>query len=422
MSIIIKNARVIDPSQQLDKITDILIENGNIAALGEGLSADEVIDAEGLVAAPGLVDMHVHLRDPGQTHKEDILTGCSAAAAGGVTSLLAMPNTNPTVDNAETVRYILNKAKGASARVYVAASITKGLKSEEGTDFEELSKAGAVAMTDDGRPVENTAMLINAMIRAPRNNMTVVAHCESLPIANGGIMNEGEVSRALKVKGIPDSAEDCGTMREIAYADAFGTPIHICHVSTKNSVRLIREAKKRGVMVTCETAPHYFTLTENELLKRDADYRMNPPLRREEDRLEIIAGLADGTIDAIATDHAPHTPEEKSDFETAPNGAIGMETSLSAGITALVKTNKLTLSELIDKMSTTPAKILGLNAGTLKVGAPADIVLFDPDEAYTVNPDKLHGKSKNTPFKGMTLTGRVKMTLLGGECVFESEE
>lgn len=422
MSIIIKNARVVDPSQQLDKITDILIENGNIAALGEGLSADEVIDAEGLVAAPGLVDMHVHLRDPGQTHKEDILTGCSAAAAGGVTSLLAMPNTNPTVDNAETVRYILNKAKGASARVYVAASITKGLKSEEGTDFEELSKAGAVAMTDDGRPVENTAMLINAMIRAPRNNMTVVAHCESLPIANGGIMNEGEVSRALKVRGIPDSAEDCGTMREIAYADAFGTPIHICHVSTKNSVRLIREAKKRGVMVTCETAPHYFTLTENELLKRDADYRMNPPLRREEDRLEIIAGLADGTIDAIATDHAPHTPEEKSDFETAPNGAIGMETSLSAGITALVKTNKLTLSELIDKMSTTPAKILGLNAGTLKVGAPADIVLFDPDEAYTVNPDKLHGKSKNTPFKGMTLTGRVKMTLLGGECVFESEE
>ncbi len=418
MTLLIKSARVIDPSQNLDKIADIYIDDGKIREIGEFSTADEVIDARGLIAAPGLVDMHVHLRDPGQTHKEDIISGCSAAAAGGVTSLLAMPNTNPTTDNGETVKYILDKAKGANAKVYVAASITKGLKSEEATDLDEVKAAGAVALSDDGRPVENTQMLINAMKRAPKLGMKIVAHCENLPIADGGIMNEGEVAGQLEVKGIPDSAEDCGTQREIAFADAFGVPVHICHVSTKNSVRMIRDAKKRGVKVTAETAPHYFSLTERELLKRDADYRMNPPLRREEDRLEIIRGLQDGTLDAIATDHAPHTPMEKADFETAPNGSIGMETSLSAGITYLVKTGLLSINQLIEKMSANPAEILGLNAGTLKAGAPADIVIFDPDENYIVDVEKLHGKSKNTPFKGQKLYGRVKYTLLDGRVVF----
>ncbi|MCR5653386.1 MAG: dihydroorotase [Ruminococcus sp.] len=419
MTLLIKNARVIDPSRNHDKTTDILIENGKLASFGEFDVADTVIDAEGLIAAPGLVDMHVHLRDPGQTYKEDILTGCNAAAAGGVTSLLCMPNTNPTIDNADTVKYILDKAENASAKVYVAASITKGLKSEEATDLEELKSAGAVALSDDGRPVENTAMLINAMKKAPELGLTITAHCESLPIANGGIINEGEVSRKLGAKGIPDSAEDCGTMREVSFADALNVPIHICHVSTKNSVNLIRDAKKRGVKVTAETAPHYFSLTEKELLKRDADYRMNPPLRREEDRLAVIEGLKDGTLDAIATDHAPHAVEEKLDFEKAPNGSIGMETSLSAGITNLVKTGKLTISELINKMSTAPAKILGINAGTLKKGAPADIVLFDMNESYTVDVNKLHGKSKNSPFKGLELCGRVKYTILDGKVVYE---
>ena len=419
MKLLIKNARVIDPSQNLDTESDILIKNGELADIGEFDVADRVIDAEGLIAAPGLVDMHVHLRDPGQTHKEDILSGCKAAAAGGVTSLLAMPNTNPTVDNPDTVKYILEKAGNASAKVYVAASVTKGLKSEEATDLEALRAAGAIALSDDGRPVENTAMLINAMKKAPGLGLKITAHCESLPIANGGIINEGEVSRKLGVKGIPDSAEDCGTMREISFADALNVPIHICHVSTKNSVNLIRDAKKRGVKVTAETAPHYFSLTENELLKRDADYRMNPPLRREEDRLAIIEGLKDGTLDAIATDHAPHAPAEKLDFLKAPNGSIGMETSLSAGITNLVKTGELTISELINKMSTAPAEILGINAGTLRKGAPADIVLFDINESYTVDVDKLHGKSKNSPFKGKTLWGKVKYTILDGEVVFE---
>lgn len=419
MSLLIKNARIIDPSKNLDKTADIYIEDGKIAGIGYYTGADTMIDGSGLVAAPGLVDMHVHLRDPGQTYKEDIISGCNAAAAGGVTSLLAMPNTDPTVDNADTVEYILNKSKAANAKVYVAASITKGLKSEEPTDLKELKEAGAVALSDDGRPVENTKMLIDAMKKAPELGLKITAHCESLPIANGGIMNEGEVSRKLGVRGIPASAEDCGAQREIAYADAFNVPVHICHVSTKNSVAMIRDAKKRGVKVTCETAPHYFSFTEQELLRRDADFRMNPPLRREDDRKAIIEGLCDGTIDAIATDHAPHSPEEKDDFESAMNGSIGMETSLSAGITNLVKPGFLSINDLIRKMSCNPAKILNIKAGTLSDGADADIVLFDMKESYYVDVNELHGKSKNCPFKDRELFGKVKYTILNGEIVYK---
>lgn len=421
MKTVIKNATVVSPADGLNGVCDILIEDGKIAAVGNDLTAGRVIDAAGLTAVPGLVDMHVHLRDPGQTAKEDILTGCRAAAAGGVTSLLAMPNTNPTTDSPETVKYILDKAKNADARVYVAASVTKGLKSEEPTDLDALRKAGAVGLSDDGRPVVNTAYLRNAMNRAPKLGMTVVAHCEDLFLADGGKINEGEISAQLGVKGIPAAAEDCGTAREIALAAADNVPIHICHVSTATSVELIRDAKRRGVQVTAETAPHYFSLTEKELLKRDADYRMNPPLRTERDVQAITEGLLDGTLDAVATDHAPHTVEEKSDFVKAPNGSIGMETSFGAAYTYLVKTGLMTLSQLVEKMSLNPAKILGIPAGTLAVGANADIALIDTNEEWTVDVEKLHGKSKNTPFKGMTLTGKVKMTILGGKVVFESE-
>ena len=417
--ILIKNAKVVSPADNLCGVCDIKIIDGVIAETSENLMSNgEVINAEGLCAVPGLVDMHVHLRDPGQTAKEDIITGCRAAAAGGVTSLLAMPNTSPTTDSPETVKYIIDKASSANSHVYVAASVTKGLKSEEKTDLEALRAAGAVALSDDGRPVENTEFLREAMKKAPELGMRVVAHCEDLFIASGGKMNDGEFSEKLGIKGIPAAAEDCGTAREIALAAAENVPIHICHVSTKTSVALVRDAKNRGVQVTAETAPHYFSLTENELLKRDADYRMNPPLRTAEDVKAIIEGLRDGTLDAIATDHAPHTPGEKSDFEKAPNGSIGMETSLAVGITYLVKTGLLTFEELIEKMSVNPAKILGINAGTLSVGAPADIALVDLDEQWTVDVDKLHGKSKNTPFKGMTLTGKVKRTILGGSTVF----
>lgn len=418
--LLIKNAVVVSPADGINEQLDIFIINGVIAQLGKDLAADcKTLDAEGLYAVPGLVDMHVHLRDPGQTHKEDIITGCNAAAAGGVTSLLAMPNTIPTTDSAETVKYILDKAKGANANVYVAASITKGLKSLEPTDLNELKTAGAIALSDDGRPVENTKFLSEAMKKAPELGMSVVAHCEDLFLADGGKINEGEVSEKLGVKGIPASAEDCGTAREIALAAALDVPIHICHVSTKTSVALIRDAKARGVKVTAETAPHYFSLTEKELLRGDADYRMNPPLRTKADVEEIITGLLDGTLDAVATDHAPHTPEEKADFVKAPNGSIGMETSLAVGITYLVKTGIMSFEQLIQKMSVNPSRILGINAGTLSAGAPADIALVDLDEVWTVDVEKLHGKSKNTPFKGKTLCGKVKKTILSGKVVFE---
>ena len=420
--LLIKNANVVSPADGISGRYDILVKDGKIAQIGENLVTDgEVINAEGLYAIPGLVDMHVHLRDPGQTHKEDIITGCRAAAAGGVTSVLAMPNTTPATDNAETVKYILEKAENADAHVYVAASITKDLKSLEPTNLEELKNAGAIALTDDGRPVENTKFLSDAMKNAPKYGMSVVAHCEDLFLADGGKINEGEVSEKLGVKGIPASAEDCGTAREIALAAALDVPVHICHVSTKTSVALIRDAKNRGVKVTAETAPHYFSLTDKELLRGDADFRMNPPLRTLEDMDEIINGLMDGTLDAIATDHAPHTPEEKADFVKAPNGSIGMETSLAVGITCLVKRGLMTFDSLVEKMSVNPAKILGISAGTLAVGASADIALVDLDEEWTVDVDKLHGKSKNTPFKGRRLYGKVKKTILNGNVVFEDK-
>ncbi len=421
MTILLKRARLIDPSQNLDRIGDLLIRDGKIAELGEDLfshaaGADEVIDCEGLVAAPGLVDMHVHLRDPGQTHKEDVYSACRAAAAGGVTSLLAMPNTVPPMDSPERVRDLLEKAKTADAAVYPAACITKGLAGEELTNLVALREAGAIALSDDGKPVKNTACLLKALKRAPGLRMTVTAHCEDPYLAEGGIMNEGDVSRELGVKGIPNAAEDCGTAREIAAAASVGAPVHICHVSTKGSVDLIRDAKRRGVKVTAETCPHYLLLTEELLRSRDADYRMNPPLRTEEDRLALIEGLRDGTLDAISTDHAPHTPGEKADFLKAPNGSIGMETSLSASLTALE--GVLSLGQVIEKMSTAPARILGIPGGTLLPGANADIVLFDPELRWTVDEQKLHGKSKNTPFKGMALKGRVLATFFRGRRVY----
>lgn len=422
MNILLKRARIVDPSQELDMIGDILIREGKIQALGEDLfehaaRADEVIDCLGLAAAPGFVDMHVHLRDPGQTCKEDVYTGCKAAAAGGVTSLLAMPNTSPPIDSPEMVRALLQRARTADAAVYTAACITKGLKGEELTDLAALKEAGAVALSDDGQPVKNTACLLQALKQAPGLCLTVTAHCEDKYLSAEGLMNEGAVSKKLGVKGIPNAAEDCGTAREIAAAASIGAPIHICHVSTRGSVELVRDAKRRGVKVTAETCPHYLLLTEDALESRDADFRMNPPLRAEEDRQAVIEGLLDGTLDAVSTDHAPHTPEEKADFLTAPNGSIGMETSFAAVRTALG--DRASLSQIIEKMSLNPARILGIPAGTLKPGANADVVLFDPDLSWTVDENNLHGKSKNTPFKGMALKGRVLVTIFRGRKVYD---
>ena len=397
---------------------DILIEDGKIAALGGEILADaETIQAHGLLAAPGLVDMHVHLRDPGFTQKEDIVTGCLAAASGGVTSLLAMPNTNPVVDNVKTIFYILDRAEHADARVYVSAAITKGQNGQVLTDFNELKCAGASAVTDDGRPVEHAYMQKNAMERAMENGLLPISHAEDLSLVNGGILNEGAVSKALGVKGIHRASEDISTMREVMLSEYYGLPIHIAHVSTKGSVELIRQAKARGVMVTCETAPHYFALTDRMLMTRDADYRMNPPLREEADRLAILAGIQDGTIDAIATDHAPHTPEEKADFERAPNGVVGLETSLAAGITYLVNENVITIERLIELMSTNPAKLLGIPAGTLAERENADLILIDPDKSWTVTPEGFCSKARNSAFKNTTLTGRVMLTICRGKVV-----
>lgn len=416
--LLIKNAHIIGAGEPFDG--DILVRGGKIAAVG-AVNDDgscEVIDASGLVAAPGLIDLHVHLRDPGLTYKEDIVSGCRAAAAGGVTGVAAMPNTRPATDSAEVLKYISEKAEDADAKVYPVAAATEGLRGEKLNDFEALSAAGACAFSDDGEPVKTAPLLLRALEAAKRCGKPFLAHCEEKSLAAGGLMNEGKISEQLKVQGIPAAAEDIGTARELAAALSTGTRVHICHVSTASSVKLIRAAKEAGADVTAETCPHYFALTEEKLLSRDADFRMNPPLRTEEDRLAVIQGIADGTIDAIATDHAPHSPEEKSDFLTAPNGSVGLETSLAAGITYLVNTGVITLDKLISMMSTVPAEILGVEGGRLAEGRAADIVLFSPSERWTVCPEKLHGKSKNTPFKGTELCGRVKYTILNGRIVY----
>ena len=417
-SILIRNVRILDPVNGMDTVGEIFIRDGSFAPVTAPDADTQVIDGTGLTAAPGLIDLHVHLRDPGQTDKEDILSGCRAAAAGGVTQLLAMPNTKPSVDTPEIVRYIAEKAKNADARVHIVGAITKGLGGHEATDIAALRQAGISALSDDGVPVLDTSIMVAAMQKAAQSDIDipVTAHCED-PYLAGGKVNEGAVSRALGVKGMPCAAEDAGTARELALAESYGLPIHICHVSTATSAAMIRDAKKRGVRVTAETAPHYLMLTEEALLQRDADYRMNPPLRTERDRLAMIEALKDGTIDAIATDHAPHTPQEKADFVQAPNGSIGMETSFAAAYTVLVKGGILREAELIRKMSVNPAHILKTYGGTLSVGAPADLMLYRAEE-WTVDPEKLHGKTKNTPFKGLTLAAKVKLTIYQGRIVF----
>lgn len=421
----IKQARLIDPSSGTDQMGDLLVENGVIAAAGTvpAHSGDcETLNATGLCLAPGLVDMHVHLRDPGFTHKEDILTGCAAAAAGGFTAVACMPNTKPACDSPEVVAEILGRAKAAKARVCPVAAITCGLRGEQRTDLAALREAGAVAVSDDGRPVPNNRLMLETLREAQEQGLCVISHAEDLEIVDGGIMHKGQVSAQLGVKGIDRASEDCNTAAVVALAESSGTRVHIAHVSTSGSVALIRDAKRRGAQVTCETGPHYFTLTDQKLLSQDANFRMNPPLREESDRLAILEGIADGTIDCIATDHAPHAKEEKAVFETAPNGVIGLETSLALCLTHLVRPGIIPLVRLIEMMSLSPARLLGIKAGTLQAGAPADLVLFDPEERWTVDRTRLHGKSENTCFDRMEVTGRVKYTLLGGRFTYRQQD
>jgi dihydroorotase len=421
--LLIKNGIVVDPVNGINGVNDILIEDGKIVEVKPEITAeaDEVLYADGLTVIPGLVDMHVHLRDPGFIHKEDVLTGCDAAAAGGVTSLLCMPNTKPVIDSPKVVDYIREKAQKAKAKVYITGAISKRLNGEEICDFDRMKDAGVIAVSDDGRPVQNAKMMTEALKKAEELGLLVTSHCEDLSIIDGGIVNAGEVSELLGVKGMHRSSEDTITAREIILAETNDCAVHIAHVSTKLSVQLIREAKARGVKVTAETCPHYFSMTEKELLKQDADYRMNPPLREEADREAVLQGILDGTLDCIVTDHAPHTKEEKKDFFTAPNGVIGMETSFAASYTYLVKTGLMTLPQLIEKMSVNPAKLLGIKAGNLSIGAPADLALIDLTEDWVVDPVKSHSRSCNCIYKGKTLTGKVKYTILDGKKVYDDK-
>lgn len=424
MKLLLKNGYVVDSANNFEGVCDLLVENGVIAKRAENINepAERVVDCAGKAVIPGICDMHVHFRDPGQTHKEDIITGGKAAAAGGVTAVACMPNTTPPIDNAETVRYILEKAQKADVKVYPVGCITKGLKGEELCDFDELKKAGCVAVSDDGKPVRNARTMAKAMALAYNAGLRVVSHCEDIDVVAGGIMNSGEVSKELGVKGIHRISEDISTAREIMIAADLEVPIHICHVSTAASLKIIKIAAEYGVMVTCETAPHYFMLTDEKLRAKDADYRMNPPLRTQRDVDAICEGVIAGDVDCIVTDHAPHAPEEKADFEKAPNGVIGLETSLAATLTALYHTKKLPLSKIVRLMCVNPRRILGIPGGSFAEGQPADIAVVDLNEEWTVNPEKMHSKSKNTCFKGMTLKGRVKMTVLDGRIVYSDNE
>ena len=413
-AILIKNIRAVDA--KTDKVTDVLINDGVIAEVGENLrtGAEQFIDGTDLVLMPSLFDMHVHLRDPGFTHKEDVLTGCAAALAGGVTGVLAMPNTNPPCDNPETIRYIIEKAEGTGVDVYPVGCITNGMSGNGLCDYVALKEAGCICISDDGRPVENAEQMRKALELSNENGLLVASHCEDLSIINGGIMNKGETSAKLGVKGMDRASEDYITAREMILASSVNARIHICHVSTKGSAAEIRFAKSRGVKVTCETAPHYFMLTDELLAKRDADYRMNPPLRTPKDVRAIIDAVKDGTIDCIITDHAPHAAEEKADFEKAPNGVVGLETSLAATLTALYHTGEISLNRVVELMCVNPRKLLGLEVPAIQPGKTADLVIADINRKWTVDPEKLHSKSHNTVFKGMTLTGKPLVTISKG--------
>ena len=412
--ILIKGARVLSPADGLDCALDVLADGGRIAAMALPGTLEQCdaghIDAPGYILAPGLVDMHVHLRDPGYTNKEDIRSGCAAARAGGFTYIVSMPNTAPPVDSPELVRYVIDNAEGCSVRP--SACITVGMKGERLTDFAALKEAGAVAVTDDGRPVESRELMRRALVEAAAAGLAVISHCEDLAMVAGGKMNLGRVSTQLGVPGMDRRSEDSITRREIELAGETGCPVHIAHVSTRGAVEAIREAKARGVRVTAETAPHYLTFTEDALLSRDANFRMNPPLREQEDVDAVTAAVCDGTIDAIATDHAPHSPEEKSDFLAAPNGVIGMESSFAASYTALVASGRMTLGRLIELMSVNPAKILGIDAGRLRIGAPAAFALLDTLTERVFSAEELKGKSVNCPFIGRKLTGRARALIL----------
>jgi dihydroorotase len=419
----IEGGMIFSPAEQKQEKGNLLIEDGMIKAFlndEEMLSIKrdhgvEIISAAGMIVSPGLIDMHVHLREPGEEYKETIQTGTQAAVAGGFTAVACMPNTHPPNDNADVTRFILEKAKmAASCHVYPVACITLGLRGEELTDFRKLQEAGAIAVSDDGFPVENANLMRHALNYAKILRMVVISHAEDRSLSEGGVMHEGFVAARLGLPGIPWAAEDVTVFRDVALARLTGSSVHIAHVSTKGSVEIIRRAKADGVPVTAETAPHYFLLTHESVLGLNTHAKMNPPLRTEEDMESVRAGLKDDTIDVIATDHAPHSTLQKNiEFRKAANGVIGLETAF--GLTMeLVRLKILNLTQALQKLSSNPARILGVKGGTIAVGMPADLTLLDPDLEYTVDAEKFRSLGRNTPFQGWRLKGRPVMTIVNG--------
>lgn len=441
MKIIIKNGRVLNPATNTDEICDVLIENGTVVKMEKKIeeTADREIDAAGCFVMPGFIDLHVHLRDPGFEQKETIETGCRAAAHGGFTTILAMPNTKPVVDNADVVNYVHNKARTVGiVNVLQVGAITKGQQGKELADIDGMVAAGIPAISEDGKSVMNAELYREAMIRAAEHGIAVLAHCEDINLVNGGVMNEDAHAKELGLKGITNSVEDVIVARDIMLCRETGVKLHLCHCSTKNSVKMVEHAKMEGITVTAEVCPHHFTLTSDDIHKieptidpekkvaieadADTNFKMNPPLRAKEDVQALKEGLRDDIMDVIATDHAPHTFEDKNtSMKNAPFGIVGLETAASLTYTELVAQNYLTPMQMAEKMSYNPAKVIGLDKGDIAPGKVADLVIFDPEKTYTIDKYSFAGKSKNTPFHGRKVTGKVRMTIVGGHVVYEEK-
>ncbi|HEU4473549.1 MAG TPA: dihydroorotase [Gemmatimonadales bacterium] len=421
--ILIRGGRVIDPSRGTDEVADLFLADGKVQASGRDLGRPDealLVEAAGKIVAPGLIDLHVHLREPGQEDVETVATGAMAAAAGGFSAVCAMPNTDPVTDNQAAVGFIVSQAqRAAKARVYPIGAVSLGQKGIQLAEFGELVGAGAVAVSDDGKPVVSSHLMRTALEYARTFGIPVADHCEEPSLAAGGAMHEGLVSTRLGLQGIPAAAEEIMVARDILLAEHTGGHVHLCHMSTRGSVELIRRAKEKGLRVTAEACPHHFTLTHEACEGYNTNAKMNPPLREPEDREAIRQGLRDGTIDVICTDHAPHHYDAKErEFDDAPNGIIGLETALGLALTELVETGLLRLSDLVNRMSTMPARIFNLPGGTLAPGAPADVVVVDPAAAWTVRPEEFFSKSRNTPFGGRRLKGRADTTIVRGQVVF----
>ena len=425
--ILIKNGRVIDPAKGTDDVTDMVIDGGKIKAMGhypENGEYETVIDASGLTVGPGLIDVHVHFRDPGLTYKEDIGTGAAAAKKGGFTTVVTMANTKPPVDSEETVRYVLEEGKKTGIHVLPAACVSVGMKGQELTDMDALKAAGAVGFTDDGIPLMDQKLVCQAMLKAKELDVPLSFHEEDPAFISENGIHAGEAAKALGIQGSPALAEDALVARDCMLALHTGASVNIQHISSVNSVRMVKLAKELGADVTAEVTPHHFTLTESAVLEHGAMAKMNPPLRTEKDRLGIIEGIKDGSIDMIATDHAPHSAEEKAvePVWKAPSGIIGLETALALAVTNLVKPGHLTMVQLMEKMSLNPAKLYRFDKGSVAEGADADLVIFDENERWTVTEDDIASKSHNTPFIGAELYGRVKYTICGGRIVYEDKK